>query len=262
MRNMVTRLILVAGVIAAPVLAEVSQEDENIYGQAQLLCEWRDAHVIGGNPPPLRFCSAGKSIPPQEARGEIDAWWNYWLGVSSDIAESFKGSLQDYGREKERKIEKAKLEGEREVANAEREREREVARAKEKRDRESEVAAEAAAAKARRAKHKRDLPNLVGQMTPVQLCHEYKDGHPQVVGQELVRRGLLTPSELSLVDRHYINVGMSEFALICSLGLARRHRTVTAAGEFIQYVYGPYLDAGDVYVYVENGVVVSFQDSR
>lgn len=72
---------------------------------------------------------------------------------------------------------------------------------------------------------------------------------------ELVRRNTFSANELRLVKLHTIEVGMSLQALICAWGESEdQNRTVTAAGERIQHIYGRTL------VYTENAVVTAYQD--
>jgi hypothetical protein len=76
-----------------------------------------------------------------------------------------------------------------------------------------------------------------------------------LAGDELTRRKTFTTNDLRLVMRREINLGMSQEALLCSWGEPdRRNRTVTVAGEHIQWIYGK------SYVYTENGIVTSYQD--
>lgn len=71
----------------------------------------------------------------------------------------------------------------------------------------------------------------------------------------LIGRRLISDRELRSVETKSVFIGMSESALVCALGWpSHRNRTVTAAGESVQWVYR------DLIVYTDNGSVTAFQD--
>jgi hypothetical protein len=92
-------------------------------------------------------------------------------------------------------------------------------------------------------------------MTSGELCAGYHTHNYASARAELVRRGEITSSEWSLIDKGNLKIGMSELALLCELGVDRINRTVTVNGTRKQYVY-----ESNMFVYVENGVVVAYQD--
>ena len=96
------------------------------------------------------------------------------------------------------------------------------------------------------------------------LCNAYNHNKNSNVRNELERRGLLSDTEWDLIDTNYIQVGMSELALICLRGgiIPGVNGTVNVTsgswGIHKQYVYESAL-GGRSYVYVENGKVTSWQ---
>jgi hypothetical protein len=113
-------------------------------------------------------------------------------------------------------------------------------------------AAEAAHAKVVEAFHA-----SVQSRSTFELCEEFNRNGRKSAGAELVRRKAFTDRQWQLIQRNRIEVGMPEDALICSWGRTKVNRTVTARHTHMQYVY----DSG-AYVYVDDGIVTSFQDSR
>ena len=105
------------------------------------------------------------------------------------------------------------------------------------------------------AEHEAKFNEKVGRMPSDDICRNYSKTRYKSGRAELTRRNALTSAEWILVDQRRIEVGMSELALLCSLGENKVNRTVTAGGTHKQYVYG-----FGVFVYVENGTVVGFQD--
>jgi hypothetical protein len=85
-----------------------------------------------------------------------------------------------------------------------------------------------------------------------ELCLTLHSTDYPSVRDELKRRGTLNSAEWNIVSAHQIAIGMREVALLCSWGLARVNRTITAAAVRKQYVYGD-----RAYVYVENGRVTA-----
>lgn len=89
------------------------------------------------------------------------------------------------------------------------------------------------------------------------LCIAYNAYRYPEARAELARRQAISSYEWSLREKRHVSVGMSELALICSLGPAKVNETVTAAGASKQYQY-----SDDFLVYVEGGRVVAIQDSQ
>jgi hypothetical protein len=88
------------------------------------------------------------------------------------------------------------------------------------------------------------------------VCRLWRGRKLPVALTELKRRKEFTDRELALIEVHKVDVGMREPALLCSWGEPqRRNRTATVSGVSVQYVY-----YDTVYIYVEKGVVVSWQD--
>jgi len=90
------------------------------------------------------------------------------------------------------------------------------------------------------------------------LCSRFGRYHAEEDRAEIRKRKIVSQSEWPLVDAHRVRVGMSEVALLCSFGPPDSiNRTVTSALVQKQYIYGD-----DSYVYVENGRVISFQNTQ
>lgn len=87
------------------------------------------------------------------------------------------------------------------------------------------------------------------------ICAEFRESSSAVARAELLRRGL-TAVELASVAKHTFRVGSRQRAMLCSMGKPDDvNRTVTASGEYVQFVFGD-----GVYVYTVNEVVTAFQD--
>jgi hypothetical protein len=111
------------------------------------------------------------------------------------------------------------------------------------------------AAVAAAAKREARLAAKVHDMDTMDLCIEYRRSKSKSALDEIARRNSFTMAEWDLVNNRQLQLGMSELALVCSLGQpASTNRSVGSWGVHIQYVYG------DTLVYVENGKVTSFQD--
>ena len=89
----------------------------------------------------------------------------------------------------------------------------------------------------------------------MQLCVTYARSRQGFVRAELVKRGALSRSDWQLVEARKIGIEMTELALMCSWGATERNRTIGSWGVHNQYVYREHQ-----FVYVENGVVTSWQD--
>ena len=115
-----------------------------------------------------------------------------------------------------------------------------------------------AASKARNARKvaEEELKKKVPSMTSQQLCARYSRSRQKFIREELHRRSAISAKDWVLIEEKSIRIGMSELALLCSIGEGeQRSRSVGSWGTHTQYVYGH-----GVYVYVENGVVTSWQD--
>ena len=87
------------------------------------------------------------------------------------------------------------------------------------------------------------------------LC-QAKNLFPKKVRPALQKKGVFDKSELDLIMRRRIQLGMSEEGLLCSWGKPKDVNTsVGAWGVHKQYVYGLGL-----YVYIKKGKVTSWQD--
>ena len=92
-----------------------------------------------------------------------------------------------------------------------------------------------------------------------------RDDSPNVF-EESVRRGLFSESEVLLIAGRKLELGMSEIVLIASWGWPiDSNRTVNSSGVYMQLVYNrapvsctKY--SQPKYVYLENGVVTSWQE--
>lgn len=107
------------------------------------------------------------------------------------------------------------------------------------------------------AAHKYTVTEIQSESTPKLCSHVRANGAPAAMAlDEIKRRNSLTAAELRLVRAHSIQVGISQTALTCSWGdPEHQNRTVTAAGESIQWIYSE-----KNYVYTVNGVVTAYQD--
>jgi hypothetical protein len=91
------------------------------------------------------------------------------------------------------------------------------------------------------------------------LCNEHSvrqlaAPHDKVMA-EIRRRQAFTPREVSAIEKSTVFLGMSESAMLCSLGPdGVAHRTVGSWGVHTQYVYK------GITVYTENGKLTSWQD--
>jgi hypothetical protein len=76
---------------------------------------------------------------------------------------------------------------------------------------------------------------------------------------EIKRRNILTPRELSSVQKKSIFVGMSKTALLCSWGevpiYGSTHKRYSKYGESTQYVYQKCSICNSTHVFVEKGKV-------
>jgi len=129
-----------------------------------------------------------------------------------------------------------------------------AARAKEIADRDRRNAAKREAQ--RDAARRKSFISSISTATESDLCAELRrQDAMQEAKTEALRRHLFTPDELTLIGTRKVAIGMSERSLLCSWGQPKDvHRTVYANSEHKQYVYS------SAYIYVENGVVTSFQD--
>lgn len=123
----------------------------------------------------------------------------------------------------------------------------------EERQREEQEAA--IAVQKRKSVEKERFEKSVPTLDSRKLCHNFSRSRQPLVRAELQKRKLFSSDEWELIDKKQVRIGMTELALICSWGDTKRNRSVGAWGEHIQYVY-----PSNSFVYVENGVVTSWQD--
>ena len=95
------------------------------------------------------------------------------------------------------------------------------------------------------------------------LCHALGANNSEKARQELVARNLFTPEEWGYISAKSVAIGMSELAMICSLGApvpgyGGVNTTASANGVTKQYVYEHPMRSTR-YIYVTNGRVSSFQ---
>lgn len=107
------------------------------------------------------------------------------------------------------------------------------------------------------AARRRDFAQRVGKESGRALCLAYHAHRYPEARAELQRRHALSRYEWSLIDKNEVAVGMSELALLCSLGPAKVNQTITGAGASAQYVYSE-----NFLVYVEDGRVTAVQDTK
>jgi len=96
------------------------------------------------------------------------------------------------------------------------------------------------------------------------LCNTYNFNGDKEVRTELQRRNALTDQEWGLIDSGYLQIGMSELALICLkgnviVGYGTINVTTGTWGVHKQYVYENAFGSRS-YIYVENGKVTSWQN--
>ena len=96
------------------------------------------------------------------------------------------------------------------------------------------------------------------------LCNAYAVSPTDSIRVEIQRRGIVPLYEWDLINRKRINIGMSEFGLVCSWGYpfisGRVNKSIGSWGTHKQYVYRACRGCSGTYVYVENGFVTSWQN--
>lgn len=208
--------------------------------RAKFLCTWKKTHGEE-NPRPLEFCE-NPELGMWDLREQVKEWWGYYAERDERHAYSlettFDSDWSAFQQHRNSVLQEA------EVAAANIAAQKRAAKMAEK----SRMAA---------AEREAKFNQAVGRMSTDEICQVYSQTPYSSARAELLRRNALSAADWSLVDRRKIAIGMSQNALFCSWGSpARRNRTVTIGSEFIQYIYG------DTFVYVANGIVTSFQDSR
>lgn len=207
--------------------------------RGELLCKWKETEPYPKDAPELPFCTEDTQyIPSVLVEDDVVAWFNHWKTVDpaagAAAAARFNAALEAAAKPIEDEIErKKKLELEKYQAE---ERERKRASAVAAKKREDALAAQAIS------------------LTDIELCEHVYRRKSEVAKAELKRRNAFSAEDWRLIDKQNIRVGMKEAGLICAFGPSRVNRTVRANFVHKQYVYG------DVYVYVENGVITAFQD--
>jgi hypothetical protein len=96
------------------------------------------------------------------------------------------------------------------------------------------------------------------------LCNEYASSQSDKARSELTRRNLIETNEWDLIEQKTFRVGMSELALMCSLGRPGRYgdmnQTVTASGTGREWVYRSCSACPATYIYAENQVITGFKN--
>jgi hypothetical protein len=224
-------VVLVASSLSA--LAQLSADDaasdRKFMEKTQFLCEWAKTNASEGNKVTIRACTSSETSGAQQAWEDTLDWWQYWRD-------------QD-------KTKGLQLERDFDSANAVR-----VARVKAAED--AVAAAEAKKQQAARVKaSKEKLLRSIPTMSVPELCRVVRRGNTPQAIEELVSRNVFAPNETSLIASRKVALGMSEDAMLCSLGSPERaNRSVGSWGVHIQYVYE------GLTVYTENGKVTSWQD--
>jgi hypothetical protein len=209
------------------------------YFQADFLCTWRNGESHP-NPPELPFCESTELMPLRFVQMDTMAWFSDWSSVDATAGAEARKRFDAALRAAEAPF----------VAVFTRKREAEQ-RIEEERQQKARIAA-AAAKKKRDAEFERLAPT----MGEAKLCERYRRDGMLAARNELSRRKAFSHLDLAAIERRTVRIGMSESALLCSIGNPIEiNRTVRASYVHKQYVYG-----GGVYVYVEDGFVTAFQD--
>ena len=115
-------------------------------------------------------------------------------------------------------------------------------------------------------------PQQVASFSDTQLCAyaatEFREiENTYLVANELVRRNLMTPQEITQAKTSVTVIGSSECMLLAKKGnpedffaCGSINTTVGSYGTHKQYVYRDCATKATYYVYVENGVVTGFQN--
>lgn len=209
-----------------PVTTVAEDRDEFMErAKALFLCEWRTDHLPNDNSNPLDICSNPQQ-PIQELRVQLKDWWgHYFVRFRQTFEDEWIGGPAETRAQKAWAHKQQDLQAQMTAANA-------ITDVEE--DKRFAIAAR--------------------QMSNTALCLAYREKGIELARAELRRRKALTNAEWELVDRHTINIGMTEVALLCSLGPTEVNETVTSNVEHKQYVY-----PNRVYVYVVNGRITSYQ---
>lgn len=105
---------------------------------------------------------------------------------------------------------------------------------------------------------------LIGKQPDATVCRAYAayrnsgvyPGSTANIRAELLKRGLLTESEIEQADKRTIRVGDGLCAMYAALGTPRsENRSVGSWGTDIQHVFGR-----STYVYTRNGRITSWQE--
>jgi hypothetical protein len=196
--------------------------DRIVYAKAKLLCEWKTSRAPPGLPA-MQFCEAGENVSSDQAYEQMRGFWDAWYvqnQAAARVAEAdFERAAKQAAEERYALADKA-------------------------RDAQKQLDA---------AENENELALRVRSLKTRELCVEYHASDSPAARAELNRRKAISAQDWQLVDRHTFRIGMTENALICSVGETEENRTVTGRGVHSQYVYG------DVYIYVDNGFIVSYQ---
>lgn len=201
-----------------------------------------------------------------EANDRVTSFWNLYTDAEHSREYFIQRATDLEATEKEMKAVAAanRAKAEAQMAEQRRTEEEEIAAAEEaERERvkvstaKRKAASLAAVEKEKAARYRRDHPDeaTLHSMDVWKLCALFRRTGTTESEAELYRRKAFTPLEMSLIVKGSVNIGMSEAAMLCSLGPADdRNRTVTISGERIQWIYGRR------YIYTDNGKITAWQD--
>jgi len=92
------------------------------------------------------------------------------------------------------------------------------------------------------------------------LCYTYARTRQQKIKDEILSRKEIKDGEWEAIDKKRAFIGMSELALVCSIGSnCDVNESVGKWGTHKQYVFRNCDTCKAMYVYVQNGTVTSFQ---
>ena len=102
----------------------------------------------------------------------------------------------------------------------------------------------------------------VRNMDDAELCVAYAESAPEIIAKEIAARDLISASEQQLIDQGKLKKGMSECAMILSLGgvgpYGKVDELITGMRHYKQYVQRNCDSCDPLYVIVENGRVLSW----
>ena len=103
-------------------------------------------------------------------------------------------------------------------------------------------------------------PEQAKYMSTEELCYRYEFDKSSVIRNQLNMEPNISREDWENIDNDTIYIGMSETGLKCLMGRPYRINTSTGSyGTHKQWVYKVMAKDKGVYVYTENGSVVSWQ---